>query len=220
MRTQKQDAETTPLRPKKKSDTIPERQWPDWLKSSFGFFIETLKIVVISLAIILPIRYFLVQPFYVRGASMEPTFDDYQYLLIDEISYRLDPPNRGDVVVFRYPEDRSQFFIKRIIGLPGERVDVQDGQVIVYPTTPEAPYVLQEPYLTSAIETECLKQFHCKLPLELGKSEYFLMGDNRTASLDSRYFGVVPKEDIIGKAWVRVWPFSTFTVFKPFSYNR
>ena len=83
------------------------------------FVWETIKVVVISLAIILPIRYYLVQPFFVKGASMEPNFEDGDYLLIDEITYRFSEPLRGDVIVFRYPEDRSQFFIKRIVGLPG-----------------------------------------------------------------------------------------------------
>src|SRR3989344_1293745 len=86
------------------------------------FFWEIFKVVVISLVIIIPIRYFLIKPFYVKGASMEPNFHDYEYLIIDEISYRFNQPARGEVVVFKYPFDQSQFFIKRIIGMPGETV--------------------------------------------------------------------------------------------------
>ena len=98
------------------------------------FLLEIVQIVVIAAAIIIPIRYFLVQPFYVRGASMEPTFLDREYLLIDEITYRFRDPQRGDVVVFRYPRDPSEFFIKRVIGVPGDTVDVANGKVVKLPT--------------------------------------------------------------------------------------
>jgi len=198
---------------------IPESMWPDWLKSSALFFFEILKIVVISLAIILPIRFFLVQPFYVRGASMEPTFHDYQYLLIDEISYRFSDPQRGDIVVFHYPEDPSQFFIKRVIGLPGETVSLEDGDVVITPASPAASIVLHEPYLSDSLETNCLKQYSCTLPMTLGSDQYLVMGDNRNASFDSRYFGPVTKEGIVGKVWLRVWPFTTFRRFETQSYS-
>lgn len=198
---------------------IPERMWPEWLKSSAGFFFETLKIVVISLVIILPIRFFLVQPFYVLGASMEPTFHDYQYLLIDEISYRLDNPQRGDVVVLHYPEDPRQFFIKRVIGLPGETISLEDGSVVITPPTPESSIVLHEPYLDSSVVTDCLRQYNCTLPVTLGPDQYFVMGDNRSASFDSRYFGPVEKSGIVGKAWLRVWPFNTFQHFQSQVYT-
>lgn len=204
----------TPEKHKKDSVSI----IPDWLQGSFGFFIETLKVVIISLAIILPIRYFLVQPFYVRGASMEPTFNDYEYLLIDEISYRLDEPKRGDVIVFKYPLDTKQYFIKRLIGFPGETIDVLDGRITIKPSGPGAPIILAESYLPQGLETDCFEQFHCKLPITLKDDEYLAFGDNRPASLDSRYFGVIPRKDIIGKAWVRLWPFSQFRVFKDINY--
>ncbi|HLD69247.1 MAG TPA: signal peptidase I, partial [Candidatus Omnitrophota bacterium] len=90
-----------------------------WFGSLKSFIWETVKVVVISLAIIIPVRYFLIQPFYVKGASMEPNFYDQEYLIIDEISYRFREPQRGEIVVFRYPRDPASFFIKRIIGLPG-----------------------------------------------------------------------------------------------------
>src|SRR3989339_1930730 len=101
------------------------------LKRFFGFVGELLHVVVISLAIILPIRYFLIQPFYVKGASMEPNFYDHEYLIIDEISYRLNQPQRGDVVVFHYPNDPSQYFIKRLIGLPSEIIKINDGKITI-----------------------------------------------------------------------------------------
>ena len=89
------------------------------VKAAASYILELVHVVVISLAIIIPIRYFLIQPFYVKGASMEPSFYDHEYLIIDEISYRFREPQRGDVVVFKYPNDPSQYFIKRIIGMPG-----------------------------------------------------------------------------------------------------
>src|SRR3989344_2413481 len=103
------------------------------VKSEVLIFIwETIKVVVISLAIILPIRYYLVQPFFVKGASMEPNFEDGDYLLVDELSYRFYAPERGDVVIFRYPLDQSQFFIKRIIGLPSETIEIKNNTVTIY----------------------------------------------------------------------------------------
>ena len=100
-------------------------------QEALAFIWETIKVVVISLAIIIPVRYFVVQPFFVKGASMEPTFEDNNYILIDEISYRFNDPERGDVVVFRFPEDKSQFFIKRIIGLPEETIEIKNDHVII-----------------------------------------------------------------------------------------
>ena len=105
---------------------------PSLLSSTVEFIWELVKVVVISLAIIIPVRYYLIQPFYVKGASMEPNFYDHEYLIIDEISYRLKEPQRGDIVVFKYPRDPSQYFIKRIVALPNEEVEVKGGQVVIY----------------------------------------------------------------------------------------
>ena len=90
------------------------------IKDIFSFFFELVKIIVISLVIIIPVRYFLIQPFYVKGASMEPNFYDHEYLIIDEITYRFRDPERGEIIVFRYPRNPQEYFIKRIIGLPGD----------------------------------------------------------------------------------------------------
>lgn len=173
------------------------------------FALEIVEIVVISLAIILPIRYFLVQPFYVKGASMEPTFDDREYLIIDELSYRMRHPERGEVVVFRYPLDPRQFFIKRIIGLPGETVKIGGKKVFIVNAEHPDGFVLDEtPYLSPDVPTNGDRS------ITLGPDEYFVMGDNRTASLDSRTFGPLPAANIVGRVWIRGWPLDRATVFR------
>ena len=164
----------------------------------FGW--EVFKIVVLSLAIIIPVRYYLIKPFYVKGASMEPNFHDYEYLIIDEISYRFNQPQRGEVVVFRYPLEPRQFFIKRVIGLPGETVTIQDGQItIINEPNPEG-LILHEPYLPAFTATGG------SVTVTLGSDEYYLLGDNRTSSLDSRIFGPVKEELIVGRVFLRGWP--------------
>lgn len=169
-----------------------------------AFVWETVKVVVISLAIILPIRYYLVQPFFVKGASMEPSFEDGDYLLVDEISYRFSLPARGDVVIFRYPEDRSQFFIKRIVGLPSETVEVKNNKVIIYNDKNSSGFGLTENYLSSEQETLG------NMLVRLDDNEYFVLGDNRLQSSDSRRWGPVNKTLITGKAFLRAWPFTRF----------
>jgi len=156
---------------------------------------EILKIVIISLAIIVPIRYFLIQPFFVKGASMEPNYLDGDYLIIDEISYRFESPQRGEVIIFRYPLDPSQFFIKRVIGLPGESIKVQEGRVYINES------VLDESKYLQGVETAG------NVEVKLSDDEYFVLGDNRNASSDSRKWGEVDKKLIIGRAWLRAWPF-------------
>ena len=169
-----------------------------------AFVWETIKVVVISLAIILPIRYYLVQPFFVKGASMESSFEDGDYLLVDEISYRFSEPLRGDVIIFRYPEDRSQFFIKRIIGLPSETVEIKSNKVIIYNTKNTNGLTLSESYLDTNQETLG------NMLLRLDDNEYFVLGDNRLQSSDSRRWGPVNRTLITGKAFLRAWPFTKF----------
>jgi len=178
--------------------------------SVFLYFIELAEVVVISLAIILPIRYFLVQPFYVKGASMEPNFNDHEYLIIDELSYRFRQPVRGEIVVFRSPTDPRQYFIKRVIGLPGETVEVANGQVKIYTREEPLGFTLNESYIDIRTEREGLTK--------LGVDQYYLMGDNRPLSLDSRVFGPVERSAIVGKVWIRGWPLNKVTVFEAPSY--
>jgi len=178
----------------------------------FGW--EIFKVVTISLAIIIPVRYFLIQPFYVKGASMEPNFSDFEYLIINEISYRFNEPQRGEVIVFRYPHDPSQFFIKRVIGLPGEQVVIRDGQVYIKSSTSQELVVLDESaYLSATTKTGG------QIDVTLGPDEYYLLGDNRAASLDSRAFGPVSRQSIIGKTLLRGWPIDKVGVFKSVDYG-
>lgn len=173
-----------------------------------NFIWEVTKVVIISLAIIIPVRYFLVQPFYVKGASMEPNFYNYEYLIIDELSYRFDDPQRGDVVVLKNPHRPSQFFIKRIIGLPGETVEIRDRTVFV-----NGAELDETAYLDPSIETFGNQVVH------LHEGEYFILGDNRNESLDSRIFGPIIKDEIIGRTWLRAWPVTRLDHFTTIEYS-
>ena len=198
----------------KKKEVLTEGAAPNAASPVLGFFFELIQVVAVSLAIIIPVRYFLIQPFYVKGASMEPSFFDHEYLIIDELSYRLRNPERGDIIVFRYPADPSQFFIKRVIGLPGETVEVNDGIVTVYNdehpngSALDEQVYLPEEYLSVGKKTLTLKS-----------DEYFVMGDNRPASLDSRYFGAVKRSAIVGRVWLRGWPLDRWKAFEKPQYR-
>lgn len=160
---------------------------------------EILEVIIISAVTVFLIRTFLAQPFLVSGASMEPNFQHGNYLIIDEITYRFRAPERGEVIVFRYPNDRSTFFIKRIVGLPGERAVVRGGQVAVYKDGTE---VLSEGGTSGNTD------------ITLKAGEYFVVGDNRYNSYDSRNWGAVPRADIIGIARLRLFPFNELGIIK------
>ncbi len=183
---------------------------PGFSESPRAFIVELVKIVLIALVIVIPVRYFLFQPYYVEGASMEPNFSDYQYLLIDEITYRFTEPQRGDVVVLKIP-NVHEALIKRVIGLPNETVEVKDQHVnIVSPSGVRQE--LNEKYLGDGILT------NGNITTTLGPDMYYVMGDNRPVSMDSRMFGTITKKQIIGRAWLRVWPFSEFQHFTTPTY--
>ncbi|PIS05028.1 MAG: signal peptidase I [Candidatus Buchananbacteria bacterium CG10_big_fil_rev_8_21_14_0_10_42_9] len=175
---------------------------PTLFKEALIFIWEIVKVVVISLAIIIPVRYFLIQPFYVKGASMEPNFHDNEYLIINEITYRFNDPERGDVVVFRNPNNKKEFFIKRIVGLPGETVAINNGRIVIKNNSNPQGIVLEEDYLEPGTKTLANNNKEWTVPA----LHYFLLGDNREHSLDSRIFGPVDQDLIIGSALVRGWP--------------
>ena len=182
-------------------------------KKYLFFAWELFKIAIIALVIVLPIRYFLFQPFIVKGESMHPNFESGDYLIIDEISYRFSEPERGDVVVFKtdfIPGYSGQRFIKRIVGLPGETAQIKAGKV--YITDNGKTVELSEKYLLDSLETQG------DIIITLKSDQYFVLGDNRQYSYDSRAWGVVPKKDIIGKAFLRIFPVAALSQISNPSY--
>lgn len=165
--------------------------------------LDTIRFIIIALIIVIPIRAYVAQPFIVSGASMDPTFATNQYLIVDELSYHLGDPKRGDVVVFKYPKNPSQYFIKRTIGLPGETVSVDTQGVVTIKKTDGSVIVIKEPYVkfTKSDSVE----------LTLGPDEYFVMGDNRAGSYDSRAWGPVSRDEFVGRAFVRLFPLSSIS---------
>lgn len=140
---------------------------------------------------------------------MEPNFHNGEYLIINEIEYRFESPERGDVIVFKYPKNPNEYYIKRIIGLPGEKVQIKGGQVTIFDKNNLSGFALEEDkYLPGGRVTRG------DVSIVLGEDEYFVLGDNRSASSDSRVWGVLPKQNIIGKSWIRAFPFSRFAIFQ------
>ncbi len=189
-----------------------------------SFIIEIVKVFFWAVIIIVLIRLFLFQPFFVQGASMEPNFEDGEYLIVSELGYKqtslgfkgnnlftIEPfrkLERGDVVVFRYPKNPSQFFIKRVIGLPGEKITIKDGQIIINNEENPQGFILDESdYLPSDRKTQG------EMSKDLKEDQYFVMGDNRGASHDSRYWGPLPENKIIGRVLLRAWPLDKIAVY-------
>lgn len=189
-----------------------------------GFILEIIKIFLLALIIIIPIRVFLFQPFFVQGASMEPNFENSQYLIVNEFGYKktevgigenilftvspFKELERQEVIVFRYPKNPSQFFIKRVIGLPGEKIEIKDNKVVIYNDENPEGFVLDEKgYLAENVKTSG------GATMTLEEDEYFVMGDNRNFSSDSRSWGPISEGDIIGKAFIRAWPLDKISIF-------
>lgn len=169
-------------------------------------FLEIVYFALIALLIVLPVRWFVAQPFIVSGASMEDTFSNNEYLIVDQLSYHFDEPKRGDVIIFRYPNDPSKYFIKRIIALPGETIHINGSEVnIVNSEYPEG-FNLSEPYAQPG-------STKYEQSTTLSEDEYFVMGDNRDHSSDSRIWGTLSEEEIIGRAFLRLLPPSRLGVF-------
>lgn len=177
----------------------------------FGVF-EVLEVALIAIGAVILIRNFLIQPFLVSGTSMAPNFHDGDYLLVDELVYRFREPVRGEVAVFRYPnsEERRTFFIKRIIGLPGERVLVKNNTVTVF--SGDNGVMLTEEYLASGLLTSGNSD------VTLKESEFFVLGDNRSFSFDSRQWGPLPRSNMVGLVRLRLWPLGSIRAFAAPSY--
>ena len=196
-------AKTDPVTPETKSLDQSENQ------STGSYIWEVIKFFILAVVIVAPIRFFVAQPFIVQGASMNPTFATGQYLIIDELSYRFNEPERGDVVVLRFPRNPSRFFIKRLVGLPGETLDIKNGVISITTAENAEPFILEEPYVTF-LKTDGGDDEIVKLK----EGEYFVMGDNRPNSSDSRDWGILPENLIIGKAFLRLFPIDTIS-FSP-----
>ena len=203
---------------KQDNNKIQAQNPPKGVKKFLLFVWEFVKIAVVALIIVVPIRYFLFQPFIVSGASMSPNFATGDYLIVDEISYRFAAPQRGDVIVFNasfIPGYNGERFIKRVIGLPGDTVDITDGKVEIIKGGKTT--VLDEKYLPADLKTYGYSLSNSYIASTLPKEitlkagQYFVMGDNRLNSYDSRFWGVLPASDIIGKASLRVLPITSFS---------
>lgn len=180
------------------------------MKNFFSFLFETAKIVILAVIIVVPIRYFIFQPFFVQGMSMEPNFYDGDYLIVDEITYRFMNPQRGEVVVFKYPQRPSQRYIKRIIGLPEETISIKEGQISIIDKN--GTQILDESdYLFDAYTDGEIK-------VSLSENEYFVLGDNRDFSSDSRRWGALSREFIVGKVYLRAWPFTALAKIEAPAY--
>lgn len=171
-----------------------------------NFLVELVRFAIIAVIIVVPIRLFIAQPFIVAGASMEPTFENNQYLIVDEITYRLGEPERRDVIIFRYPRDPSKFFIKRIIALPRETIKIEGSKITIYNDIHPDGFMLNESYIDRMDKDAFLTQ-------TLGDDEYFVLGDNRDASSDSRVWGVLKRDFIIGRAFLRLLPLTHVGIF-------
>ena len=161
---------------------------------------EIVILALFALIIVVPIRWFVAQPFIVRGASMEPTFENGEYLIVDQLSYRFENPKRGDVIIMRYPKDPSTFFIKRIIGLPGETVEFIGNRILIQRGAGTEALALDQAFLDPKRTREEYGTY------ALGPDEYFVLGDNRMESSDSRSWGPLPAKDIVGHTLLRLFP--------------
>jgi len=182
---------------------------PPWL----GFILDLVKLVIIAFIIVWPIHHFVFQPFLVDGPSMEPNFYDKDYLIIEEISYHFNQPKRGEVIVFQSPSNPSNYLIKRVIGLPNERIVIKNGEIYIYNDKYPQGVKLQEDYLPAGLTTGG------EVDQKLGPDEYFVLGDNRRLSLDSRSFGPIKRKFITGRAWLRGWPLNRIDKFECPVYN-
>jgi len=174
------------------------------LQEVLDFLLDSLKILIIALIIVIPIRTFLFQPFIVKGSSMEPNYHSGDYLIIDELSYRLRDPQRGEVIVFEYPLNPKSKYIKRIIGLPGETIEIKDSKI--YITKDEEVLTINESIYLTPNDLEKWTTNNNKESIILKENEYFVMGDNRNYSSDSRRWGLLPRENITGRMMFRFSP--------------
>jgi signal peptidase I len=174
-----------------------------------SFWGEVLQIVVIAVVVVIPFRMYVAQPFLVSGPSMDDTFANGEYLIVDELTYETRTPHRGEVVIFKYPLDTKKYFIKRVIGLPTETVEIKAGQITIYNEAHPKGLVLDEPYVKVGEDGTARSDAR----VTLGLNEYYVMGDNRTVSSDSRIWGPVKTDLITGRPFLRLLPLNRLSFF-------
>lgn len=186
------------------------------LKSFFhsvtAFFMDFMETIVVALSIFIVVYLFLVQPHEVKGSSMEISFHNNEYILTDKISYRFVKPKRGDVIIFKAPNNPDVDYIKRVVGLPGDQVKVEKGGVYVNDQKLTENYLREKTYLYPG--SSMVEGINITVP----KDYLFVMGDNRAHSSDSREFGPIQKDSIIGKAFLRYWPITEFGLVPQINY--
>ena len=211
----------------------PNEKKSNFLESlNLGYWLDIVKTVLIVGFFVLFFRFFIIQPYYILGSSMEPDYHNGEYLFVDEISYRFTPPERGNVIVLRHPDDAcisyvesskimKTFFqgpcknyIKRIVGLPGETVKIESGKVYIINKDNPQGFELKEPYIEAGLPTLGDQT------VTVGENQYFVLGDNRkpNASSDSRDWGLLDKKYIVGKGWLMVLPLRDFGLLKDPTY--
>lgn len=178
-----------------------------------AFFLDIIEVIVFAVAIFLFVYLLILQPHKIKGASMHPNFPDGEYLLTDKVSYRFGEPKRGDVIVFKAPVNEEEEFIKRIIGLPGEKISIKNSEVSINGTP------LTESYIASELLTSGGNFLQEGSSVTVPGGEYFVLGDNRPHSSDSRTWGFVAKKKITGRAWLIYWPPKSAGLIAKVKYN-
>lgn len=194
---------------------------PEHSKASdfWRFTFELIKTAIIVGVLAYLLRLFVLQPFIVEGSSMQPEFQTNDYLLVDKFSYYIHEPKRGDIIVFRYPFNPTVNYVKRIIGLPGERVLVDKGKITIFSDAYPDGRRLTEPYLTEN-EATLLPSGAVRSEYVVPNDKYFVLGDNRGASSDSREWGFLPQEEVVGRVIIQAFPLGKFhyissTLYQP-----
>lgn len=190
------------------NDSVNEKSFsPDAPQRSKGTDRSLFGYALIALGLAIAVRLFIATPFIVSGASMENTFQNFDYLIIDRITYDFSTPQRGDVVVFGLPQETSRDLIKRVIGLPGETVKLSGNAVTIINKDHPSGFTLNEPYLSPENLGGATG-----MQVTLGADQYFVLGDNRRVSADSRLWGTLPRKDIVGRVLLRLYPFTTMAL--------
>ncbi|HOX40642.1 MAG TPA: signal peptidase I [bacterium] len=193
----------------------PERTNPSG--DFFEFIKDLIKTGLIVFILAFALRYFVIQPYIVEGESMMPNYYNREYLLAEKVSYLIGEPKRGDVTIFKYPKNPSVSYIKRIIGLPGETIKISNNQVIVVNKENPTGKILNESYIPKENRTNTYEGN--SFEKTLNENEYFVLGDNREHSSDSREWGVLPKTNISGRAWVTLYPTDRISIHQRVTYS-